>query len=214
MSTAQILSVKHISKRSDLDRDSFELTNTVKVVFAGRILPSHVQLTSLRIQVRPFINKAMFCNNCQQFNHTQKYCKKKSMCAICQGHHSTSQCDQRVNNERFCPYCNTQHVANNKFCPHFMEVNECFKRKQIQKLNDRYTQAVSALIPAPVTVESNNTTDMRNFPVLHNRFSELSEPLPSTSTAPDIQNSASARPQQSITHAPRKSSPANPWLQF
>lgn len=205
-----ILSAQRISKRSSLANDVYELTNTVKVVFTGRILPSHIIIQSLRIRVRPFFNKAMFCQKCQEFNHTQKFCKKTAKCAYCQGPHLSQDCTGNPMDPKECPYCGTQHIANNNYCPHFIEVNECYKRTQAKKQHDKYLKALSESVPATVPIA--NLQDPNNFPALSNRFSSLYECEPSTSAAA-LANFADPpqRPQSASIRAPP---PPNPWAQF
>lgn len=77
--------------------------------------------------------KPMFCNNCQQFNHTATFCKRKPKCALCHEQHATSACENPQIDRNVCPYCQTRHTAGAHACPHFAEVNERFKQMQARK---------------------------------------------------------------------------------
>lgn len=197
-----ILSTLRLSKRSDPKENAHTLTNLVKVSFEGRIVPDYIVTFGLRIRVRPFYNNPMFCNNCQQFNHTAKFCKKNAKCAVCHGGHTTDKCDNVRVDRNLCPYCGTLHAVGQRHCPHFVEVRECYKQRQERRQQNRYMQAVASAAPVPAA----NNLDQSNFPVLSNRFAAFDHSEPSTSAAARAAD-ANTSDQMKSTIKP----PVNPW---
>lgn len=198
-----ILGAFRLPKRSENGDNVRVATNLVKVSFAGRILPDYVVIFGLRIRVRPFYNNPMFCNNCQQFNHTSKFCKKIPKCALCHGKHSTEKCDNKTIDRNLCPYCQTPHAAGQHNCPHFAEVRECYKQQQERRQQGRYAQAVTAATPR----SPNTGPNISSFPPLSNSFAVLDHPQPSTSATARAADIITAE-QQVSTLLP----PANPWI--
>lgn len=202
-----ILSTLRLSKRSDQEENVHMLTNMVKLSFAGRIVPDFVVTFGLRIRVRPFYNNPMFCDNCQQFNHTAKFCKKNAKCAVCHGAHTTAKCDSPQGDRNLCPYCRTPHAGGQRNCPHFVEVRACYKQRQERRQHNRYMQAVASAAPAPAgPAPAINNLDEANFPVLANRFAAFNHSAPSTSA--DAQADDANTGEQSKKPL---NPPANPW---
>lgn len=175
-----IVAIQRLSKRSD--NGSISLTNTVKITFDGRILPDYIVIGCLRVRVRAFYNKPMFCERCQQFNHTAKFCTRKLKCAICLGEHNKENCEMSNVDRSVCPYCNSKHEAGNQNCPYFLEVTEGYKQVQERKLRTRYQNAIN-LIENPQPSADIPLSDRSQFPALGNRFNILDSQEPSTSSA-------------------------------
>lgn len=172
------------------------MTNTVKVVFEGQVLPSFVILEGLRIQIRPFHHKPMYCDNCQQFGHTSKYCRRKPKCVRCGAEHKTSNCQDESRNQDMCPYCLTSPSHGRLFCPYFKEVDEDFHYKQTLRRKGRYSQAVAlARATNPAENQVPLVNDTNHFPTLHNRFGLLpDDPDPSQDQTKETQPSTSWKP--------------------
>lgn len=153
------------------------MTNTVKIIFDGKILPNYINFLGLRVRVRPFYRKPMFCDKCQKFGHTTKFCRSRAKCAKCASEHFTSECQADVNSNN-CPYCSTNHENDRNKCPFFCEVNECFQASQNIRRKSRYQHAVatSTRTNCP-TAESDpiQIADANHFPTLRNRFDALQE---------------------------------------
>lgn len=176
------------------------LTNTVKVVFEGQVLPNYVILEGLRIQIRPFHQKPMYCDNCQQFGHTAKFCRRKPKCARCGAAHKTNICEDANSNQDMCPYCLTTPNHARAICPYFKEVGQDFNNKQSLRRKGRYTQAVAL---ARTNEHENNPESVANevdqFPLLQNRFRLLLE-----DSDPPQQQTSDSRPSATMK-------PVNPY---
>lgn len=86
----------------------------------------------------------MFCDTCQSFGHTSKYCKRKPKCARCNDAHATENCTAVNPAGSQCAYCLTEHQKDRRECPFFNEVNESFRVKQSNRRKTKYEQAVAA----------------------------------------------------------------------
>lgn len=49
----------------------------VRVIFEGQLLPNYVILDGMKIPVRMFRRRKMFCDTCQRYNHTSSHCVNK-----------------------------------------------------------------------------------------------------------------------------------------
>lgn len=195
------------------------LSNAIKITFEGRIVPSHIVYYGLRVKVRPWFQRAMFCDRCQHFQHTSKFCNRKAKCAKCFGDHLTSTCESNEVNHSLCPYCQTLHENGKHNCPHFKKVNNDFFRAQRSKYESLVcsipiphqlhttTQSVSDTnSPAdPSLPESSKTqikTPINIDPVeTSNAFGVLQQHTEEVNTVPLI------KPPK----RPRKLPFANPW---
>lgn len=167
--------IVHAERLSRLDssvggRNLIE-TNTIKLTFDGNLLPNHIHIMGLRVRVRPFFKKPMFCDKCQTFGHTVKFCRSKVRCASCAAEHPTKECP--FDNSR-CPYCQQIDKHDRYRCPFFSEVNESFKLKQAERRKAMLKQAAVKATSDAVD-PSNNLQSTNDFPVLRNRFDILPE---------------------------------------
>lgn len=202
LSDIEIVQVRRLTRKAD--PNILVLTNTVKVTFAGRILPDYVVIEGLRIKVRAFFNNPMYCNTCQQFNHTAKYCSRKPKCAQCEGSHETNKCDKPEIDKSRCPHCKTQHGTGIRNCPYFAEACESYRQKQERQMQSRYKSAVEGASPKKTADSQPND----NFPSLVNRFSSLEADQTSASTnMDDLGTSDSSTAVKNI----RKAASNNPW---
>lgn len=152
------------------------LTNTIKLTFEGRLLPKHIVYENLLVRVRPFHQKPMFCDVCQQFGHTLKHCKRTPKCARCSGKHATTECTVTAPTN-LCPYCLAAHAPGKQSCPYFQEVSESFKQRQNNRRKTRYTQAVASArasaAQAAIGDQDQHHSAADNFPPLQNRYASL-----------------------------------------
>lgn len=160
---AQILS------KMDPTTNTLIPTNTVKIIFSGQVLPKYIEIEGLLVQVRPFIHKPMFCDKCQMFGHTMKFCRRAPKCPHCADPHIAIDCkDARANNP-VCPYCLTTHEGGRFNCAYFREVATSFKNKESVKRKSRYKQAVAASRNHPAE------DALVDFPPLENAYATLSD---------------------------------------
>lgn len=178
------------------------LTDTVKLVFEGQILPSFIVVEGLRVRVRPFHSKPMFCDRCQKFGHTNKFCKRQAKCAKCSGGHLTSSCNSRDSAQPSCQFCQSPQQHANSECAFFAEVNASYKERQSIRRQTRLRMAITS---ANARHEEPNLCvhDAVEFPPLANRFSSLNEdpvsqPAPATEsdivTVNHINSATTSRP--------------------
>lgn len=97
-------------------------TNDVRITFSGLIVPDFVNIDQLLIPVRKFHKKQMFCNSCQRYNHTEKFCNNQK-------------CDNLPNAPK-CIHCKLDtHHTGDKVCPRRqkLEKRESDNIKRLQK---------------------------------------------------------------------------------
>lgn len=123
------------------ENNTRELSNLVKVTFSGVVLPKYVSIGGLLVHVRPFYTKAMFCEACQLFGHTAKYCTRTPQCARCAGKHITFACS--APKTPLCPYCKTQHADGRNNCAWFKEANDGFKIKPPGKSTSNWQPSIA-----------------------------------------------------------------------
>lgn len=170
-----IVHAERLSRLDDSVTSSRNLieTNTIKVTFVGNLLPNYIYIFGLRVRVRPFFKKPMFCDKCQVFGHTIKFCRSKVRCASCAAEHSTKDCP--FDNSR-CPYCRRTDKHERNKCPFFAEVNESFKSKQADRRKAILRQAAAKATSDVVASSSQNQFQTHEpFPALRNRFESLPE---------------------------------------
>lgn len=99
-----LLQFSRLAKQT-VDR-SYVPSAAIKVTFAGTLLPDFVEIQNVRLPVRPYFPKPMFCHVCQRFGHTAKYCANQVRCPKCLHHHDSSDCS--IIND-FCRLCKEHH---------------------------------------------------------------------------------------------------------
>lgn len=202
--------IVHAERLSKREKEIVTWTNTVKIVFEGQVLPNFVEIYGLRVRVRPFHQKPMFCDRCQQFGHTSRDCRRKQKCASCGAEHATAMCKNIQRSS--CSFCQaeTQHSRND--CPYFVEVTECYQLKLANRRKARYQQAVAAVSQDSSQETTSNQhiliNDAYQFPALHNRF----EGLESEENGPDtILKTSGPLPNTSVIINQR---PNNPYAKI
>lgn len=94
-------------------------TNTVRLTFAGLVLPEYLNINGLLVPVREFRRRQMFCEKCLCYNYTQSHCNNKP---------------KKVT-ELVCFHCQGQHLTGDKTCPRrkFFENRDKDREKELQK---------------------------------------------------------------------------------
>jgi hypothetical protein len=113
------------------------LSRSVKVTFAGSILPHWVEVNHCLIPVRIFNPIIMVCNKCKGFHHTSKYCKAK--CLVCKSEHKNNEC---LLTDKECPHCNSFH-NDIRECPKFKEKKLKLVKANSNKLKMSYAEALA-----------------------------------------------------------------------
>lgn len=124
---------------------------TVRVVFEGLVMPNHLFIHGLRIRVREFKRKQMFCESCYKYNHTKEFCNNKPY---------------KVNAEdKKCIHCKTD--------DHKTGDRKCSKRKSLEKGVEKalkasrrktYAEMLHDLDPS---AKNNNDVMDKHFPILN-----------------------------------------------
>lgn len=113
--TTEIVAVKRL-RRMNLEGKWIE-SESVRVCFQGKNLPSYLYAYDCRLKVEPYVFPVTQCSGCWQFGHVTKYCpKKKRLCPKCGGGHEN--CDM---NKILCLNCKGNHFVLDKTCPLFLK---------------------------------------------------------------------------------------------
>lgn len=229
--SVRVLQVQLLT-RAAVDSEEREPSNTVKITFEGTVRPKFLCVDYLKVRVRDFTQRAMFCDKCQNFGHTSKYCRRKQKCGRCNEGHKTADCNHPTINKSVCPSCNAVHGTAWLDCPYIREVEQANKAKQRAESKRRYqaaknnAHAQAALSQQRPPVPPKNAA---HFPALDNRYADLSEDDEEVDDVSEIDSSApqqpvnvaqSAQPKESYAFPPRprniysqKSSSSRPGAQ-
>lgn len=108
-------------------------------------------------------NDLVQCYRCQQFGHTQGYCKRPFRCVKCALDHPTSACRMKDNSSPRCIHCLMNHTANYKGCTVYQEL---IKKRQLSgnktTTQPRYPTFNVNNIPQNNQQNNNNATSYAN----------------------------------------------------
>lgn len=160
----------------------------------------------------------MFCDRCQHFKHTDKFCTRPAKCAKCLGDHLTSECKNNEVDQKICPYCQTEHEQGKQNCAFFKKVNKDFFK--VQKKN--YAQSVADITPAQVPPAAIALEDDRQWPVIRTgiasrtncpQVTAVNDPVHVSNPFSNLENVAEDldMPLSTKPTRPRKLPFANPW---
>lgn len=97
-------------------------TPLVRVNFTGTVLPDRVEIYGLLIKVRPLKSNPMFCDRCQNYGHTNKFCKRAIRCNKCGQKHNTDNCSVA---EEQCINCKVSgHSTGSSSCPFMADLRK------------------------------------------------------------------------------------------
>ncbi|XP_055542931.1 uncharacterized protein LOC129728510 [Wyeomyia smithii] len=90
----------------------------IGITFKSNRLPSEVRMFCCNNYVKPFANKAVFCNNCLRYNHKSINCRARQRCGQCGQLHengNNKECKELIK----CLHCRTegQHQTGDFGCP-------------------------------------------------------------------------------------------------
>lgn len=77
------------------------------------------------------------CTNCQEFNHTRRYCKLPPVCVICGEVHNSSECRKPKDDPsiKICSNCGGNHVASYRGCSVYIKLRDNLKKKRASAQN-------------------------------------------------------------------------------
>jgi len=92
------IEIRFISRLKYRDRNTMELKNSsmIKVEFVSNLPPEFMNIWSVRVKVKPYVNKVHKCFN--YFGWTSIFCKDKETCFRCGRDHNVDMC----NSDGFC----------------------------------------------------------------------------------------------------------------
>ncbi|KAL1447325.1 hypothetical protein WDU94_005621 [Cyamophila willieti] len=174
-----VVSVQRLNRRVVEENEvKYVKSRSIKIVFEGKEIPSHVYLYYCRIECEPFIQKVVQCYNCLKFGHTTKFCRNKSLCKKCfvvPGENHTCMSSQVK-----CVNCDGLHTPRDDSCPEFA------RQKNIKMLMS--TRCMLFHEAAQVVPASKSMFNVR----VNNRFSALSD----FSHFPGVDNSGTSQDTQ------------------
>lgn len=113
-STKPILSVTRLHK---YEKEVKTPTTRIAVTFRCNQLPTEVRMFCCTNQVKPFVNKAVFCQNCLRYNHRTNNCRSKQRCETCGRNHDDQGYGQCAMPAR-CLHCRQEgHKSGDASCP-------------------------------------------------------------------------------------------------
>lgn len=139
-----------------------EPSNNNKNVYSLR----HIDNGIITVEPVKKFNEMVQCYRCQEFGHTQNYCRKSFRCVKCSLSHPTSSCTKEKDTPPKCVHCQEVHTANYKGCAvyqklisrsRFATTNKVTTSSQINK-NVSYAQAARGFS----NHESNNNSYSNN----------------------------------------------------
>ena len=116
---------------------SFDKDTTAKKVFEIRYI-CNMKIT---IEALKRNNQIPQCKNCQEFNHTNKYCNKIPKCVKCGEKHLTSDCKKALHTNPKCANCGGNHPANFRGCEVFLKI-----QKKRDELNNKKSPPTNATV--------------------------------------------------------------------
>ena len=116
----QILKVERLKKRNGRE---WVDSPSIKMTFAGDILPTAITICHSYYRVRPYIGQPLQCYNCQKMGHTAGSCKSGRRCLLCGGSHSKNDCVAPEQSFK-CVNCSGPHRANSSSCSVYTAAKE------------------------------------------------------------------------------------------
>ncbi|KYQ60094.1 hypothetical protein ALC60_00863 [Trachymyrmex zeteki] len=117
---AKILDVQRLNRRTVVDgKVEYVPAKTIRIKFAGQLLPQFVYIFKVRHEVRPFIPRPRTCNACFRTGHVQTTCRGAPRCLYCGGgkHNESNDTCQLQEGTPKCINCQGEHWANSSECP-------------------------------------------------------------------------------------------------
>lgn len=91
---------------------SFSKEENVKKVYEIK------EILHMKVTIEAFRKPKLIpqCKRCQEYGHTQNYCRREPRCVKCIGKHLTKDCKKSQNEEPKCVHCGEAHPANYRGC--------------------------------------------------------------------------------------------------
>ncbi|KYN01806.1 hypothetical protein ALC62_07394, partial [Cyphomyrmex costatus] len=120
---AKILNIQRLNRKITIDnKTKYVPSRTIRIKFAGQILPKEVFLFKVKHEVRPYIPAPRICHRCYRVGHVNNSCKSNPRCKFCgddsRGRDNDAGCQCNMQTEApKCINCQGNHWANDRACP-------------------------------------------------------------------------------------------------
>ncbi|XP_062561915.1 uncharacterized protein LOC134225665 [Armigeres subalbatus] len=119
----------------------YSKSGSLRVTFAGSILPKYVDIENMLFPVRLFVPRVFNCTNCKQLGHTAEFCDNKPRCGKCFERHREESCQQQVTK---CAYCGMDPPHGLQECPVYKKRTQKVKRSLVQRSKQSYAEIVKS----------------------------------------------------------------------
>ncbi|KYN02858.1 hypothetical protein ALC62_06312 [Cyphomyrmex costatus] len=120
---AKILDIQRLNRKITIDnKTEYVPSRTIRIKFAGQILPKEVFLFKVKHEVRPYIPAPRICHRCYRVGHVNNSCKSNPRCKFCgddsrdRDNDAGCQCNIQTEAPK-CINCQGNHWANDRACP-------------------------------------------------------------------------------------------------
>lgn len=136
----QVVNVRRLKRRAD-GGVGWTDSESVRVGFAGSLLPTHIHIFGMKVKVEPYLFPVTQCSRCWRFGHTIRMCPSKRIyCPKCGGKHEN--CNATTYK---CINCTKNHITLNRNCPEYIKEKKI--REIMAEFNVSYRKAVTMYVP-------------------------------------------------------------------
>ncbi|KYN28483.1 hypothetical protein ALC57_02095 [Trachymyrmex cornetzi] len=135
---SKILDIYRLNRRITTNgKSEYVPSKTLRIKFAGQVLPRDVFLFKTKHEVRPFIPKPRICFTCYTVGHIAKVCKGPPRCLYCgnNGHVDEDPCPLRGTEvDIVCINCKGSHLASDhlqRMSNHLQKMSDISKQDHI-----------------------------------------------------------------------------------
>lgn len=188
-----ILSVTRLHK---YENDNKIPTTRIAVTFRCNQLPLEVRMFCCTNQVKPFVSKAVFCQNCLRYNHRTNNCRSRQRCETCGRNHDEQGYGQCTMPAR-CLHCRQEgHKSGDANCPERERQNNL---KVIMAKTNLTTLEAQEQYPIYTQNQFSLLENIEDFPTLSKSYAKVSQLTSNQSQIRQIERNRKV-------HTPKRSS--------
>lgn len=199
-SEIQILEVKRLKRKNSSD-GRWEQSESVRVCFKGKQVPTYIYIFDVKIRVYPYVHPVTQCSRCWRFGHTIRLCSSnKTVCPKCGGNHANCETTQFK-----CNNCGGCHMALAKVCPKFKREKQL--REIMCEYNCSYKQALTFFVPtvpAKSPTPSEVSESQCEYPFLWSLNTDKPEEPPKVTQTENSQTYAKIVDRKKVTFSGRE----------